>query len=617
MIHPFPSPKSSPSPLHNTTMSPHKLFKTNASIPTINFSSNLFQTSKNEIVPVIPTAISQPIVPVIPTVTKEPLWKLVRKKFMKDMKKTIEKTERRVDKMTRLVEEREIAYEICDVMEGMLVRTVSKYSNKMKRKRIDEYEKRKSDMLTRTKRIFGQLNEKSSECCKVALWMSDMVANFSHSKRKEIDLVKRMNEVNHYPAMNWHAEVVMRSSGATSLFRRRDVYYHSPSGFKLRSRPDVFAFLTLFPEYKEAVHVKDGSVFELSHLNFSFNADVVSKFVPTRLASGREVYLDDDELKLLVRSHKKRRKKRKRKEVILPPKKNKIPLWTILARVFALEMKKARSEKILEKNPEIGDAVQKKINKNWEHIGEIVRVRDFENPYKKHYSKVVRERKWIVTTKLNDKTKVFGWNSDEYRIIVRSESEKKRRRKKKKRTSKKRKRIEKKEEEKVREEEEDQCGICLNSYSKNLGLPVSCSHVFCFECISKWTKITNSCPTCKSRFQKLLKVTTSKQHSAVSIPSARRKKMKLNAREDHVVVKDIIKIRKRNQRHVYYEDESVQCMRQSLECRVRLGDISSSRFCVQCDRCNTWFHGECVGFRSAQQISSQDPWYCPGCDGCS
>ena len=166
-----------------------------------------------------------------------------------------------------------------------------------------------------------------------------------------------------------------------------------------------------------------------------------------------------------------------------------------------------------------------------------------------------------------------------------------------------------------REEEEDQCGICLNSYSENLGLPVSCSHVFCFECISKWTKITNSCPTCKSRFQKLLKVTTSK-HSAVStIPSSRRKKMKVNAREDHVVVKDIIKIRKRNQRHVYYDDEAVPCLRQSLECRVRLGDISSSRFCVQCDRCETWFHGECVGFRSAQQVSSQDPWYCPVCDG--
>ena len=424
-----------------------------------------------------------------------------------------------------------------------------------------------------------------------------------------------MNEVNHYPAMNWHAEVVMRSSGATSLFRRRDVYYYSPSGYKLRSRPDVFAFLTLFPEYKEAVNLNDGSFFELSHLNFSFNSDVVSKFVPTRLASGRDVYMDDDELKLLVRSHKKRKKKRKRKEVILPPKKNKIPLWIKLARVFALEMKKARSEQILEKNPEIGDAVQKKIGDDiWEYIGDIERLRNFENPYKKHYSKVVKERKWIVTTKLNDKTNVFEWDSDEYRIIVRAESETKRKKKKKNPKSES---VMRKKKEEVREEEEDQCGICLNSYSENLGLPVSCSHVFCFECISKWTKITNSCPTCKSRFQKLLKVTTSK-HSAVStISSARRKKMNVNAREDDVVVKDIIKIRKRNQRHVYYDDEAVPCLRQSLECRVRLGDVSSSRFCVQCDRCETWFHGECVGFRSAQQVSNQDPWYCPGCGGSS
>ena len=118
---------------------------------------------------------------------------------------------------------------------------------------------------------------------------------------------------------------------------------------------------------------------------------------------------------------------------------------------------------------------------------------------------------------------VFEWNSDEYRIIVRAESETKRKKKKKKRKSKKRKRNEKKIWRMRRRE--DQCGICLNSYSENLGLPVSCSHVFCFECISKWTKITNSCPS-KNLVFKNFKVTTSK-HSAVStIPSSRRKKRK-------------------------------------------------------------------------------------------
>ena len=84
--------------------------------------------------------------------------------------------------MTRLTADREIAYEICDVMESM-VRTVSKYSKKTKRKTIDEYEKKRVH-VDENEANFGQLNDKSSECCKVALWMSDMVANFSHSKQK-------------------------------------------------------------------------------------------------------------------------------------------------------------------------------------------------------------------------------------------------------------------------------------------------------------------------------------------------------------------------------------------------------------------------------------------------
>lgn len=33
----------------------------------------------------------------------------------------------------------------------------------------------------------------------------------------------------------------------------------------------------------------------------------------------------------------------------------------------------------------------------------------------------------------------------------------------------------------------------------------SCTHKFCFECIKDWSKVTNECPLCKSRFSEIAK----------------------------------------------------------------------------------------------------------------
>eukprot|EP00730_Choanoeca_flexa_P002439 TRINITY_DN11053_c0_g1_i1.p1 TRINITY_DN11053_c0_g1~~TRINITY_DN11053_c0_g1_i1.p1 ORF type:complete len:452 (+),score=102.59 TRINITY_DN11053_c0_g1_i1:469-1824(+) len=34
---------------------------------------------------------------------------------------------------------------------------------------------------------------------------------------------------------------------------------------------------------------------------------------------------------------------------------------------------------------------------------------------------------------------------------------------------------------------------------------------------------------------------------------------------------------------------------------------------IQCDRCDDWFHPECVGLSSLEDISEDDPYYCPRC----
>ncbi len=42
----------------------------------------------------------------------------------------------------------------------------------------------------------------------------------------------------------------------------------------------------------------------------------------------------------------------------------------------------------------------------------------------------------------------------------------------------------------------DECSICLNSVI-NIH-KTSCGHTFCKECITKWSRINNTCPNCRA-----------------------------------------------------------------------------------------------------------------------
>lgn len=44
------------------------------------------------------------------------------------------------------------------------------------------------------------------------------------------------------------------------------------------------------------------------------------------------------------------------------------------------------------------------------------------------------------------------------------------------------------------------CGVCLEAPQER-GVLNSCDHVFCFDCIMHWSKVTNRCPLCKARFK--------------------------------------------------------------------------------------------------------------------
>jgi len=55
-----------------------------------------------------------------------------------------------------------------------------------------------------------------------------------------------------------------------------------------------------------------------------------------------------------------------------------------------------------------------------------------------------------------------------------------------------------------------ECGICLDVI-KEQGVLNSCKHLFCFSCIEKWSKTSNTCPMCKVRFKHLTKIDLAKK----------------------------------------------------------------------------------------------------------
>ena len=59
--------------------------------------------------------------------------------------------------------------------------------------------------------------------------------------------------------------------------------------------------------------------------------------------------------------------------------------------------------------------------------------------------------------------------------------------------------------EKNQRSENENCSICL-SKNKIFAEIDSCVHKFCFRCVKKWSKIENSCPICKERFNKITKI---------------------------------------------------------------------------------------------------------------
>lgn len=61
-----------------------------------------------------------------------------------------------------------------------------------------------------------------------------------------------------------------------------------------------------------------------------------------------------------------------------------------------------------------------------------------------------------------------------------------------------------KKEDLEEEEEANECVICMEELNMKEEATVdACTHVFCYDCIDKWSKTENTCPLCKKRFHQI------------------------------------------------------------------------------------------------------------------
>ena len=54
-----------------------------------------------------------------------------------------------------------------------------------------------------------------------------------------------------------------------------------------------------------------------------------------------------------------------------------------------------------------------------------------------------------------------------------------------------------------RREQCNACAVCLAVVASPVGRIDCCAHIFCLECITRWSKINNSCPLCKQPFVRI------------------------------------------------------------------------------------------------------------------
>lgn len=90
----------------------------------------------------------------------------------------------------------------------------------------------------------------------------------------------------------------------------------------------------------------------------------------------------------------------------------------------------------------------------------------------------------------------------------------------------------------------EECGICYTEIEEQ-GKIDSCGHLYCFECIRKWSNSCNTCPLCRERFLTIRRIQLNPTETTQKPKSRKR----IEREEDvEIFTPDEIRVRHRNQR---------------------------------------------------------------------
>ncbi|NXI58420.1 PHRF1 protein, partial [Chloroceryle aenea] len=133
----------------------------------------------------------------------------------------------------------------------------------------------------------------------------------------------------------------------------------------------------------------------------------------------------------------------------------------------------------------------------------------------------------------------------------------------------------------VSSEDGEKCPICLNIFSDQaLGTPENCSHYFCLDCITEWSKNANSCPVDRIFF-KYISIRTHFGGKILKKIPAENIRTQGNDEEDYPTFCEL-------------------CGRSDREDRMLL-----------CDACDAGCHMECLNPPLSEV--PVDEWFCPVC----
>ena len=134
------------------------------------------------------------------------------------------------------------------------------------------------------------------------------------------------------------------------------------------------------------------------------------------------------------------------------------------------------------------------------------------------------------------------------------------------------------------------CTICIDSLpSGSLCGQIPCGHnTFCYKCILQWAEVTNKCPLCQQRFNRIAQCT--QQGTAV------------------VVLEGSVEIEDRDQQ-AHVSNPTIADVIREIRCVVCGSDMDEN-IMLLCDQCDKGFHTSCIDL---DHIPNLELWFCALC----